>query len=119
LAQAGKFASDAKLSEAKAADTLADAHLKTVQAEVLSKAPKVPSGLGSADVNPELQAANDVAVARDKNASADLKHAQADHLQHDMHMRRLKTGAEIEQMQHGQRMAERAQEHSERQTDAA
>lgn len=100
MAQAGKFQADSQLSQAKAVQTMADAHLKEAQAQAVGgpeKAPEVPTG---------LQAANDAASIAETSASADLKRAQAAHLMHDIHNKSIKTGAEIAAQEHAQRMAE-------------
>lgn len=107
-AQAGKLQSESMLNQAKATQTLADAHLKTAQAEAVGgpeKAPEVPSGLG---------AANDVADVQDKLAGADLKSAQAEHLRHGMQQKTIMTGAQLLQQHHDRQLAQRQQDHAER-----
>jgi len=109
MSQAQELASQAKLNEAKAVQTLADAHLKTAQAEAVGgpvQQPDTPSG---------LSAANDEAQARERFASADLKQAQAEHLRHDMSIQRIRTGADITQAEHDREMARRQQDLAERQ----
>lgn len=106
LAQASKDGSLSKLNEAKAVQTLADAHLKTAQADAVGgpeKAPIVPSG---------LEAASGIADIRAKFAGADLKTAQAEHLRHGMH---LNTAVAA----HDAHMAQRQQDHVESQPQAA
>lgn len=112
-AQAAKDQSVAQLNQAKGVQTLADAHLKGAQAAALggpAAVPDTPSGLD------HVQTAADVA---DKFAGADLKHAQADHLRHGMGLKGAETAHNIalKTAQHG--LAERAQDHAEKQPKAA
>jgi hypothetical protein len=96
-AQAAELASKAELNKAKAVETLASAHLKTSQAEVVggpASAPETPTGLHAVDLF-------------EKVASARLKNAQADHLHEDMSIRRIRTDHDI-------RMEHRQQDHAER-----
>jgi hypothetical protein len=100
-AQAGKDASMAELNKAKAVDTLAAAHLKGAQAEALggpATAPEVPSG---------LQHVNDAADVEVKLAGAELKRAQARHLQMGSGLKSVETAHRIEH-------ANRVQDHAER-----
>lgn len=99
-------ASKAALNQASAADKQASAQLKTAQAEELSKAPAVPTGL-STPPSP--------ADVLDKVAGAQLKSAQAAHLQQQMGHQRIKTGADLAQQQHDQEMQRRSQDLAERQ----
>lgn len=96
-----------KVNEATAADKMAGAQLKSVQAETLAKAPEVPTGLHSEPTDPIEQA--------DKLAGARLKNAQAEHLSDDMQHRRVKTGHDIEMERRSQDLAERQQDHAEKQ----
>jgi len=101
LAQAGKLQSESMLNQAKATQTLADAHLKTAQAEAVGgpeKAPQAPSGLSPA---------NDQAEIQSKLSGAALKEAQARKLDFDMHHQTIKTGHEI-------MMQRRQQDHAEK-----
>lgn len=85
------LAAKAEESAAKAREHDASANLKTAQAEALGgpdKVPATPSGLNTP--------ANDLADVLDKFAGANLKNAQAAHLHHEMGMKRIKTGHEIE-----------------------
>jgi hypothetical protein len=96
-AQANELASKAKLNEAKSVETLASAHLKSAQAEVVGgpvSEPDKPSGLSAPEVVEKL-------------ASADLKTAQAEHLRHGMGLKAAETV-------HGMHMAERQQDHAEK-----
>lgn len=113
MAQASKFQSDAQLSQAKAVQTLADAHLKTAQAEAVGgpdKAPEVPTG---------LQAANDAVAIQDTHASALLKQAQAEKIHHDIGHQRIMTGEELRQAEHQREMDRRAQALAERTPERA
>lgn len=80
-------------ARAEAAERSASALLKTAQAQAVGgpeQAPEAPSG---------LSAANDDAQIQERYANADLKRAQADHLRHDIDDKRIRTGAEIQQME--------------------
>lgn len=119
-AQTAKLASEAQLNAAKVQQTSADAALKTAQAEELSKAPAVPTGLSTPPENPIVQAA-DVAS---KLGSAKLNSAKADHLQHTMAMdhheagiQRIQTGAALAKQEHDQRMAEQTHELAKKQAE--
>lgn len=104
LGAAANQASLAELNKAKAVQTLADAHLKTAQADALGgpdKAPEVPTGLSA----PE---------AADKLASADLKTAQADHLRHDMAIKSHDMTIKSFRETHAAQIAERQQDHAEK-----
>lgn len=85
-AQTQKLGSEAQLNQAKVQQTLADAALKTAQKETLDKAPKVPTGLGSAPTDPALAAAGQVADMHAKLAGASLHAAQAAKLRHGMNL---------------------------------
>lgn len=101
-AQVEELKSKVGLNEAKTQESRASAVLKAAQAQAVGgpeAAPDAPSG---------LHAANDPVEIASKLASARLNIAKADHLQHDMHVKRIKTGHEIE-------MERRAQDHAERQ----
>jgi hypothetical protein len=107
LAAASNQQSQAQLNNAKAVQTLADAHLKTAQADAVGgpergpeRAPEAPSG---------FQAANDQANVADTLASARLKEAQANKLSEDVADQRIRTGHQIE-------MERRQQAHAERTT---
>lgn len=78
---------------AEAEEKRASAALKIAQAQAVGgpeSAPEAPSG---------LSAANDQAQTEERFASAELKRAQAANLRHGIDDRRLKTGAEIAQME--------------------
>lgn len=111
-ATAAKENSAAKLNEAKAVQTLADAALKQAQADAVGgpeRAHDVPTG---------LEAPTAVADVTHKLADADLKRAQAAHLQEQMQDKRIRRGHEIN-MDHAEHsLAERQQEHAERQPPA-
>ncbi|MDH7638948.1 portal protein [Sphingomonas oryzagri] len=109
-AAAQESQSKSALNMASAQQKQADAQLKQAQAEELSKAPAVPTGLSTP--------ANDADIA-DKYAGAQLKAAQAEHLQHDMHQQRIKTGAQLHQDAHDREMQRRQQDLAERQQDHA
>ena len=100
--------SQAILNQSKAKQQEADAALKMAQAEELSKAPAVPTGLSSTP-------ANDYADAVDKVAGANLKQAQAAHLQEQMHHQRIRTGADLAQEEHQREMDRRAADLADRQ----
>lgn len=106
-AAAQESQSKSALNMASAQQKQADAQLKTAQAEELSKAPAVPTGLTTP--------ANDAVDAVDKLAGAKLKAAQAEHLQQDMHHQRIRTGHDLEMERRQQDLAERQQDHAERQ----
>lgn len=98
-AQAEKLTADAGLSKAKTVDALAAAHLKGAQAEAIggpATAPEKPTGL------------HDVVKITESLASADLKHAQAEHLRHGMGLDGVRAGHEIA-------LKNRQQDHAERQ----
>lgn len=102
-AQAQKAMTAAGLDQAKIQQVMADAGLKVAQATALGgpeAAPQAPTG---------LQAANDVAEIKQKDARADLHYAQAAKLREDIPIQRIRTGHEIS-------MAERQQDHAESQT---
>jgi hypothetical protein len=112
-AQAAKDQSTAQLNDAKSIETMASATLKHAQATVLggpAAEPDTPTGLD------HVQTAADVA---DKFAGADLKHAQADHLRHGIGLKGAETvhNIALKTAQHG--LAERAQDHAEKQPKAA
>lgn len=97
------LAAKAEESAAKAREHDASANLKTAQAEALGgpdKVPSTPTGLNAP--------ANDIADVLDKFASANLKNAQATHLHHEMGLKRLKTGHEIEMDRAAQRQDQAA-----------
>lgn len=110
---AGELASKAQLNNAKAIQTIADAHLKTAQAEAVGGPEAVP------DTPSGLDHANNVVDLTEKAASARLKNAQADHLIHGMHHQTIKTGAELAQQEHQREMDRRAQDAAERQQNNA
>lgn len=106
MAQAGELASQAKLNEAKAVETLASAGLKEAQAAAVGgpeSAPAAPSG---------LSAANDEASIRERLSGADLKAAQAERLRHE-----TREGGRMND--HKIEMERRADERADRTPDAA
>lgn len=119
MAQIKKLLADAGLSEAKTQESqattvqkMADAHLKTAQADVVGgpdKAPEVPTG---------LSAANDIVDIHAKAAGADLKLAQAAHLRDQMGHQRIRTGAELTQAEHDREMDRRAADRDDRASNA-
>lgn len=113
MAQVGESQSKAQLNAAKAVQTLADAHLKTAQAEAVGGPEAVP------DTPTGLDHANNIVDMREKLASAELKTAQAEHLRHGMEHQTIKTGAELAQQEHQREMERRAQDLAERQKGAA
>jgi hypothetical protein len=116
LAQAAKFSADADLSKAKAnteqSNTilkLADAHLKTTQADAVGgpdAAPDVPTGLDHATGGAEVVA---------KLATANLNDAKAAHLRHDMHEKTIRRGNDFALESAAHHLAERQQDHAESQ----
>jgi len=116
LAQAERYSAAADLDKAKAGTEqtnsilkLADAHLKTAQAEAVGgpdAAPEVPTGLD------HVTTAVDAA---DKLAGARLKEAQAAHLTEQMQDKRIRRGHEIMMDHAGHALDVRAQEHVESQ----
>lgn len=103
-AQAAKDGSTVSLNQAKAVQTLADAHLKQAQANTLGgpeQAPEVPTG---------LSAANDIADIQNKFAGAHLKQAQAEHLTKKNQSMGLTDLVKL----HSVHIAQRAQDHAER-----
>lgn len=116
LAQAARFSAAADLDKAKAGTEqtnsilkLADARLKTAQAEAVGgpdAAPEVPTGLD------HVTTAVDAA---DKLAGADLKRAQAAHLMEQMQDKKIRRGHEILMDHAGHALDVRAQEHAESQ----
>jgi len=100
-AQVAALMAKAGLDAAKTDESKAATMLKIAQAQAVGgpeAAPEAPSG---------LTAANDPIEAEAKLASANLNNARADHLRHDMHVKRIKTGRELD-------LAERQQDHAER-----
>jgi len=103
-AQADELASKAlvnqssvKVNEAKAVETLANAQLKTAQAEAVGgpvSEPETPTGLHSVEVEEKL-------------ASAELKRAQAENIRHEIPMKRARTAHEIDIQRRQQGLAER------------
>ncbi len=77
------------MNQAKSVQTLADAHLKSTQAEALGGPDKVP------DTPTGLNSPMDVADVADKFAGASLKRAQAAHLEHSMALKHTETHADI------------------------
>jgi hypothetical protein len=101
MAQAEELLSKARYNDAAGMEKAASALLKQVQALAVGgpeSAPEVPSGLG---------AANDEAAIEDKLAGAELKRAQARHLDDERGEKRIRMGHEIELERRQQEMAER------------
>lgn len=106
-AQIEALGSKSKSDEASAIQKIADAHLKTAQAEVVGgpeKAPEVPTGLD--DPNHP----SNVVDMTDKLAGANLKNAQARKINHDIGHQTIKFGHEVEQDHHQREMDRRAQD---------
>jgi hypothetical protein len=102
-AETQKALTAAGLDQAKIQQVMADANLKVAQAEAVGgpeAVPQAPSG---------LDAANDDAKRVSEYARADLHSAQAEKIRSEIPMQRIKTGRELD-------LAERAQDHAERQT---
>jgi len=112
-AQVQELGSKAALNQAKAVQTVADAHLKTAQAEAVGGPEAVP------DTPTGLDHATNIVDMREKLASAELKTAQAEHLRHGMDHQRIKTGAELAQAEHDREMDRRAADREDRNTNAA
>lgn len=113
LATAGNQAALADKARADAFKSIKQAELYEAQAEALGEpeqAPKVPTGLSPA---------NDAAQVAETAASARLKDAQAVKIVHDIHDKRIRTGAEIAAQEREHALAERQQDHAERQPTAA
>lgn len=109
LAQAKKFTSEAGKADAQAQSEGADAVLKLAQAHALGgpeAAPDVPTGLDHVAT---------VADTADKLAGADLKHAQAAHLNEQMADKRIRRGHEIAMDHAGHALDLRIQDHAESQ----
>ena len=106
LAQANKDGSLVELNKAKTVDKFADAHLKSIQAQVLGGPAAVP------DTPTGLQHVSEAADINAKMAGADLKRAQAQHLQMGLGLKGVETAHNIAH-------ANRVQDHAERTTQQA
>lgn len=96
-AQAAELASKVQVNEAKAVQTLADAELKQAQAQAVggpASAPDTPSGLHPVEVE-------------ERQASAELKRAQAEEIRRGGGEKQIRMGHELEMGRRQQELAER------------